>query len=301
MAKRVFKVGEMEFKKNHVVLDAPFKIVEEEVTQEEDVQVYTGPTVEELQAEADRFREQWDEEKSVMMENSREEAEQLVVKAQEEADQILEDARLSAEQMVKDGEQKAADIQIAAEKEAVEKTEAAQKSVSEVTDKAREEGYQSGYSEGFEKGRVEVERVLNKLQVMLSAVVDRRNDILKETESEVVDLVLQISNKVVKVISEAQRDVVISNVRSALKKLKSKTDIIIRVNTQDLDITNEKAREFLESVENVKHVTVVEDALVDAGGCIVETDKGEIDARIKSQLRQIEKAILDLAPIGEEK
>ncbi len=50
-------------------------------------------------------------------------------------------------------------------------------------------------------------------------------------------------------------------------------------------------------VENIRSVTVVEDSTVDKGGCIIETDFGEIDARISSQLHEIEEKILDLVPI----
>jgi flagellar assembly protein FliH len=41
----------------------------------------------------------------------------------------------------------------------------------------------------------------------------------------------------------------------------------------------------------------MEDSTVDRGGCIIETDFGEIDARIAAQLREIEDRILELAPI----
>ena len=56
-------------------------------------------------------------------------------------------------------------------------------------------------------------------------------------------------------------------------------------------------------VENVKSVTVVEDSSVDRGGCVIETDFGQIDARISSQLHEIEEKIIELTPIkirGEE-
>ena len=42
---------------------------------------------------------------------------------------------------------------------------------------------------------------------------------------------------------------------------------------------------------------MIEDNTVDRGGCIIETDFGSIDARITSQLREIEDNILELMPI----
>jgi flagellar assembly protein FliH len=36
---------------------------------------------------------------------------------------------------------------------------------------------------------------------------------------------------------------------------------------------------------------------VESGGCIIETDFGEIDARISSQLAELENKIRDITPI----
>jgi flagellar assembly protein FliH len=41
----------------------------------------------------------------------------------------------------------------------------------------------------------------------------------------------------------------------------------------------------------------MEDTSIDAGGCIIETDFGEIDARISSQLAELEARILEISPI----
>ncbi len=56
-------------------------------------------------------------------------------------------------------------------------------------------------------------------------------------------------------------------------------------------------KDFLRLVENAKNITVMEDTAVERGGCIIETDFGLIDARISSQLHEIEEKILELMPI----
>jgi len=50
-------------------------------------------------------------------------------------------------------------------------------------------------------------------------------------------------------------------------------------------------------VEGAKSIQIVEDTTVDPGGCIIETDFGEIDARISSQLSELEQKILEISPI----
>jgi flagellar assembly protein FliH len=99
------------------------------------------------------------------------------------------------------------------------------------------------------------------------------------------------------VISENQRNVVISNVIQALKKVKGRGNIIIRVNLIDVKLATEHTKEFITLVEGAKSLQIIEDSTVDPGGCVIETDFGEIDARISSQLSELESKILEITPI----
>jgi hypothetical protein len=99
------------------------------------------------------------------------------------------------------------------------------------------------------------------------------------------------------VLSENQKNVIISNVIQALRKVKTRGDVIIRVNLNDLKLTTEHKEDFIKLMEGAKSVQIVEDTTVDSGGCIIETDFGEIDARISSQLAELENKILEISPI----
>jgi flagellar assembly protein FliH len=102
---------------------------------------------------------------------------------------------------------------------------------------------------------------------------------------------------VIKVISENQRGVIVSNVVQALRKVKARGNVIIRVNIADLKLATEHTKNFIQMLEGAKSIQVVEDSSVDSGGCIIETDFGEIDARIASQLAELEAKILEISPI----
>jgi flagellar assembly protein FliH len=102
---------------------------------------------------------------------------------------------------------------------------------------------------------------------------------------------------VVKVLSENQKSVVMNNVLQALKKVKGRGDVTIRVNLADLKLTADHASAFISRVESIKNIQVLEDSTVEPGGCIVETDFGAIDARISSQLNELEQKILEISPV----
>ena len=162
---------------------------------------------------------------------------------------------------------------------------------------AYEKGHADGHEKGFEEGKAEVARLVESLHSIITKAIEKRNEIIQEAETQIINLVLLIVKKVIKVISENQKNVVINNVVQALRKLKSRGDVVIRVNLADLELTSEHVKDFMKMVENVKSITVLEDSSVDRGGCIIETDFGQIDARISSQLHEIEERILELMPI----
>ncbi|HOV39017.1 MAG TPA: flagellar assembly protein FliH [Spirochaetales bacterium] len=298
MAKNVFRPYEIVQSKERVQIEPPNMLMpKEELEEIQEVAEYTGPSADDLRREAELFRLQWEKEKEAMVSSARAEAERIVKEAEqtafeivrkknEEAALIRRNAEEEAEQIVEDARRKAEDIL----------NEARIRAATEESE-IRKKAYEEGREEGWKEGKAEVERVIERLHVVLTRAIEKRNEIITQSEAQIVHLILQIARKVVKVISENQKNIVINNVIQALRKLKNKSDVTIRVNLKDLNMVTEHAKEIVDLIETVKSITVLEDASVDPGGCIIETDFGEIDARIATQLQEIEDRILQIAPI----
>jgi flagellar assembly protein FliH len=171
----------------------------------------------------------------------------------------------------------------------------------EISKVARDEGLadgqKKGYDEGYAEGKQEADRLIERLHGMMDAIFQKRDDILMETENQIVALTLMMTEKVVKTMAESDAAVVRENIIAALEKIRTKSEVILRVNTLDLKLATEHVDDFVKAVENVTGVKVVEDSTVDQGGCIVETDFGAIDARISSQLMELEQKIRELSPV----
>jgi flagellar assembly protein FliH len=299
VAKNVFKPQDIMYNSRKVFIEPP-KIIAEEVDEAAPVDEtgeYAGPTADDLRREAELFRRGWEDEKKKLLvlaeadaEKIRKDAERVafdeVKRKNNQAQKIRQDAEDQAQVIIAEAKQKAADLE-ADIKQRVTMTER----------EAYERGHEEGHAKGYEEGRAEVQRLVESLHSIITRAIEKRNEIIEEAETQIINLVLLIVKKVIKVISENQKNVVINNVVQALRKLKSRGDVVIRVNLADLELTSEHVKDFMKMVENVKSVTVLEDSSVDRGGCIIETDFGQIDARISSQLHEIEERILDLMPI----
>jgi flagellar assembly protein FliH len=307
MTKAVYSPDELVLIDERVIISAPADFSarnepvsnneEEAETDRQPEEVYTGPTVEELRREAEIFKAEWEIERKSMIQAAQAEANEIVQMADmaaskekqektEEAETVLAQAKEEAERLVSEAKQTAEKLEADTRSTLDEEKTAA-------LNQAREEGRNDGYAEG----KAEVDRLIERTHVVLERAQDKRGEILVQTEEEVIRLVLLMVRKVVKVISENQREVVVSNVIEALKKVKDRGNIIIRVNLEDLKLTTEHTKDFIKMLEGVKSVQVAEDSSVDSGGCVIETDFGEIDARISSQLAELESKILEISPI----
>lgn len=298
MAKNVFRPGEIKPVEDTVFLKLSHNYappVEEEVVEE--VPEYTGPTADDLRREAEQFKKEWEVEKQ-----------QLLAKAQAEAEQIIQNAENAAFEEIKRKTDQAAIIKTEAETKAQEIIREAEAKAREIIAQgevekqktvgtAYKEGFDKGSEDGYKEGQMEVNRLIERLHIILEKTLDKRQEILDETEQQIVELVLLIARKVVKVISETQRNVVMQNILQSLRRVKGRGDVTIRVNLADVQLTSEHTKDFMEAVESIKNITVAEDSSVEKGGCIIETDFGAIDARISSQLNELEQKILEISPI----
>lgn len=298
MAKTVFRPNEIKACSGSVMLKLPVNFEPEvEEVEAEPVEVYEGPTVEELRKEAEEYKVQWEAEKQSLLDKAQAEAKEIVAKAEQAAFDEVKRQTDQAQVAKTNAEAEAADVLKKANEEAATIIAQAQEEKQKIHDEAYKTGFDEGREKGYEEGNLEAQRLIDRLHVILDRIMDKRQEILDNTEQQIVELVLLMARKVVKVISENQRNVVMSNVLQALRKVKGRGDVIVRVNLADVKLTTEHTKDFMRAVENIQNITVAEDSSIDRGGCIIETDFGAIDARISSQLAELEQKILEISPI----
>ncbi len=304
MAKNVFRADEILYQSRKIFIEPPkVEAPAEEPQEAAAASEYTGPTADDVRREAETFKARWEEEKARLLATAREEAEAIKKEAERVAFDEVKRKNNQAQKIRQEAEDEAKRLLEEARQQAAQLEGEIRGRVEKIGEEAREKGREEGRGAGYQEGKAEVQRLIDNLQRIISAAIERRNLIIEESETQVINLVLLIAKKVIKVISENQKNVVINNVVQALRKLKSRGEVVIRVNLADLELTSAHIADFMKMVENVKSITVLEDSSVDRGGCILETDFGQIDARISSQLSEIEERILELAPIrakGEE-
>jgi len=308
LSKLVFKPGEVrqinipkqielpgKYQKN-VLETEEFK--EFEVDEEGNpIDVYQGPSIEEMEAELERYRRETEEEVRQMIEEARGDAKKIEEGGKDaafkELQQAREQIRLEMDHLKIDSEREIERGKFEAEKMIKE----AELKVSEIEHEAYKKGYDAGREEGYKEGQAEVMRLIDRLGTVVSTAVDIRDEIIRSSEKMMTEMILMIARKVIKDEIVERREVVINNIKEAIKRVKDRDRIDIRVNFADLDMTTAHKDELIKMMESLKKVNIYEDSRVERGGCIIETDVGAIDARISVQLDAIEEAIRNTNPI----
>ncbi|MFN3411614.1 MAG: flagellar assembly protein FliH [Exilispira sp.] len=301
MAKNVLKNYEIKKIDKKFIIPAPKLKSKEEVSETgeklEGVSSYKGPTLDDIRQEIEVLRNEWKVEYENMKKKAEEEAKQIVQKAEDLAFAKIKESKAQANIEIEKIKQEAQRIIDEAKLEAKEILETAENKSKDIIEENRKRGYEEGYEEGYSKGLDEVKHLIERMHKIISEVIAKRQEIIEGTEYQIISIVLLIVKKIIKIITENQKTVIINNVVEALKKVKGSKNVIIRVNIDDIAMATKHKEDFIRMIEGLEGIQFLEDSSIEKGGCIIETDFGEIDARISLQLKEIEDKILELMPI----
>ncbi len=301
MAKDVFKSVEIVTLNTPQIIEAPqIDLTGEEEEEVKKKEEYTGPTIEEIEEEIFRQRQEFDEEMKKRKEEILAECDEIKKEAEEWAFNKIKESSDLYESKLQQAETESNNIINKAKEQADMIIQDAKSQANEVLESARSKGEEDGWEEGFSRGEEEVNRLIARLNRILSSTIQKRNEVIEEAEAQIIDIIVAVARKVVKTITETHKNIVVEQIKQALSKLKGRAEITIRINVEDLMMTTKHKKDFIQMVEGIENVKILEDNSVDKGGCIINTDFGSIDARISSQLSELEQKIKEIAPFEEE-
>ena len=261
------------------------------------IEQYQGPSIDEIEAELDRYRQETEAQVRQLLEEAKIRAEKIVEEGKTKAFQMIQESKEKIKAEEDQGKARAAQVEDRAKLEAERMIKEAEMKVNEVEHEAYQKGYEAGREVGFKKGQSEVRRLIDRLGTIVGKAIDIREDIIQASEKQMVEMILIIARKVIKDEIIERKEIVLNNIREALKRIKDRDRVDIRVNFSDLEITTAHKDELIKLMESLRKVNIYEDSRIDRGGVIIETDVGAIDARISTQLKEIEEAIRNAEPI----
>lgn len=215
--------------------------------------------------------------KEIYIQEAEIEYEKIISKAETEYEKIIEGAKEQHESMIN----------------------AAYDRAREITDESKEngfnEGYNTGYNNGYEKGYIEGKTVSDKLikdsLTIKEEYICKRNNLLKDLEEDIIDLVVNIYEKVINEKTEEDSEIIISLVLNGIRNLDLTEKLTIISSKEDYDILQMSKDLILSKASMISELNIRYDISLDKGDCILETSKGNIDVSIKNQLEEVKELL----------
>jgi flagellar assembly protein FliH len=148
-----------------------------------------------------------------------------------------------------------------------------------------EEAYAEGEKAGFEMGMKKVEPLVERLNAYLTELEAYERDLLQKAESLATGLALTFAESIVLKQCNEHREALIGMIRKALELCDQKGKKTIRIRPEDSKFIEQQSAGW----------TVYPDETLREPGFVIETDFGDVDGRISTQMEELKKEFLGAA------
>ncbi len=143
---------------------------------------------------------------------------------------------------------------------------------------------EAAYNEGYESSLLEFNQILLEMR-------ERRDMALAEAERDLVRLSVKLAERIIGRDIETDEKTIAEIVAKALETARQHETVTVRVNPNDMRVV-QAHRERFDNAGRVRFLSIVADHRVSSGGCVIESEAGTVDARLETQLRVLERALL---------
>ncbi len=157
--------------------------------------------------------------------------------------------------------------------------------------------YRLGFREGQEKTRRDLEqdysnKLIRKYEEVYNILQQYDENLLemeKAFESLVIETAYEIAKKIVYREIE-DRTIINENVKVAVNKIIGANEVRLKLNPQDVEELNIDSKNML-NTSSFNKIKIEGDDRIEKGGCLIETEIGNVDARISTQLTELRRKL----------
>jgi flagellar assembly protein FliH len=167
--------------------------------------------------------------------------------------------------------------------------------IQQLIEEAFNKGVEQGRNEVIASQKDQVDGAALALGEALREMARLRRRDVDQMETETVRLALAIAKKIIGYETETG-SVIGPVVQMAMQKVADPRHLTVRLNPRDIDTVKTFKGEWFPDDEVGAVFRLEADEAIGQGGCIVETNLGDVDARIDQQIRIIEARLTELLP-----
>ena len=105
---------------------------------------------------------------------------------------------------------------------------------------------------------------------------------------------MAIARKIVCNEIRVKKDTVVNVVKEAVKKVEGNEKVKVKLSRKDFQFIKGEKPAIIDKINNIENVSFEMEESIPDGGCIIETESGNIDARLERQFQAVEEAFQSL-------
>ncbi|MDH4617191.1 FliH/SctL family protein [Brevibacillus sp. AY1] len=224
---------------------------------------------------------------------------EILNQAEIEAKTIVQDAEETAQTILRQASEQAEQLKQQAMQEIElwwqQKREEADTLFQEVKESAYQSGFVDGRSEGHRQAYEEETDAVTQARSILEQAYTTKEQIVAEAEPFLVELSLEVAQKVIGNELEQQPDLVLEMAKKVLRRSRVHGNITVCVNHKYFESVQENRAQLLALLDGQAELSIYPDYTVQDGGCVIRTQLGSVDARVDTQLSEIKRVLLEIA------
>jgi len=155
-----------------------------------------------------------------------------------------------------------------------------------------QEGQKAGLDQGLEQGIARAGEVAERLENLIRSLTRGKEQACQRCHREMLELSVRIAEKIVHRELRSNPAERLEVVAEGLKKLQESQRILIRTSPADYELLQGLLPGLCERNGITGVVALREDPGIAEGGCVLEGDHGQVDARLEQMLQTVQEALL---------
>lgn len=180
-----------------------------------------------------------------------------------------------------------------ARKEAQFITEQAEEDSRQTKLSAYEEGFQIGKAEAMMLIKEEFQEIMINAKNVLASVEKEREECLEDEQDRIYKTVVLIAKHILKRDLRLSPEISTQFIAEAIKKLESKAEVKIYVDTATAQSLHSAKNELIEANPGLENITIVANPDLSSGDLVLESNTERLDLRLDTQLEELAIEILN--------
>ncbi len=163
--------------------------------------------------------------------------------------------------------------------------------VKDIQEPAYKEAYELGKKEGLEKAFSEnaaiIAELVSELEATINTIKNLKGELIDYNEAHLVKMVFHFASRLA--LRELQGDpsLVIEALKAAGELAMQEERVTVQVSARQFEFLEDVKKHSKRELEFIKHIRFEPNDSISPGGCVIETNYGEIDSTVEERVSRL--------------